>query len=149
MTSNVGAKGIQSNSGELGFSKKSLSKNELAHKKVLNELKQQFSPEFIGRIDEIITFDALSQQNVEQIAALMLEQLKSRLANLHITMDCSPRLLQHISRKGYSSVYGARPLRREISDTIENFLSQGIFDGKIKADDKIYLDIEDEQIVMK
>ncbi|MBR5306184.1 MAG: ATP-dependent Clp protease ATP-binding subunit [Oscillospiraceae bacterium] len=149
MTSNVGAKGIQSNSGELGFSKKSLTKNELAHKKVLNELKQQFSPEFIGRIDEIITFDALSQQNVEQIAALMLEQLKSRLANLHITMDCSPRLLQHISRKGYSSVYGARPLRREISDTIENFLSQGIFDGKIKADDKIYLDIEDEQIVMK
>ena len=149
MTSNVGAKGVQSNSGELGFSKKSLSKNELAHKKVLNELKQQFSPEFIGRIDEIITFDALSQQNVEQIAALMLEQLKSRLANLHITMDCSPRLLQHISRKGYSSVYGARPLRREISDTIENFLSQGIFDGKIKADDKIYLDIEDEQIVMK
>ena len=149
MTSNVGAKGIQSNSGELGFSKYSLSKNELAHKKVLNELKQQFSPEFIGRIDEIITFDALSQQNVEQIAALMLEQLKSRLANLHITMDCSPRLLQHISRKGYSSVYGARPLRREISDTIENFLSQGIFDGKIKADDKIYLDIEDEQIVMK
>ena len=149
MTSNVGAKGIQSNSGELGFSKKSLSKNELAHKKVLNELKQQFSPEFIGRIDEIITFDALSQQNVEQIAALMLEQLKSRLANLHITMDCSPRLLQHISRKGYSQLYGARPLRREISDTIENFLSQGIFDGKIKADDKIYLDIEDEQIVMK
>lgn len=149
MTSNVGAKGIQSNSGELGFSKKSLTKNELAHKKVLNELKQQFSPEFIGRIDEIITFDALSQQNVEQIAALMIDQLKDRLTNLRITMDCSQRLLQHISRKGYSSVYGARPLRREISDTIENFLSQGIFDGKIKADDKIYLDIEDEQIVMK
>ncbi len=149
MTSNVGARGVQSNSCELGFSKNSVSKNELSKKRILNELKQRFSPEFIGRIDEVITFDALSPQNVEQIASLMLEQLKERLTNLHITLNCSEKLLRHISQKGYSQSYGARPLRKEISDTIENFLSQGIFDGKIKADDTIYLDIENEQVVMK
>ncbi|MBE6878089.1 MAG: ATP-dependent Clp protease ATP-binding subunit [Ruminococcaceae bacterium] len=149
MTSNVGARGVQSNSCELGFSKNSLPKNELSKKRILSELKQRFSPEFIGRIDEIITFNALSPQNVEQIASLMVEQLKERLTNLHITLNCSERLLRHISQKGYSQSYGARPLRKEISDTIENFLSEGIFNGKIKADDTIWLDIENEQVVMK
>jgi ATP-dependent Clp protease ATP-binding subunit ClpC len=86
---------------------------------------------------------------VQKIAQLMVEQLKERLRSLRITMECSQRLVEYISQKGYSNGYGARPLRKEISNTIENFLSQGIFDGKIKADDKIYLDIEDEQVVMK
>ena len=149
MTSNVGAEGITGSKGELGFSRISLSKNEMSRRRIMGELKQKFSPEFIGRIDEIVTFDALTPQNVEKIVHLMLEQLKARLVNLHISLECSPKLVRYISDKGYSSVYGARPLRKEISNTIENFLSEGIFNGKIKADDKIYLDIENEQIVMK
>ncbi|MBQ9845104.1 MAG: ATP-dependent Clp protease ATP-binding subunit [Oscillospiraceae bacterium] len=149
MTSNVGARGTESVSCEVGFSRRKLTREEQTKKRILNELKSKFSPEFIGRIDEIITFDSLSPQNVEQIASLMVEQLKERLSNLHIKLDCSTDLLKHISHRGYSPSYGARPLRREISDTIENFLSQGIFDGKIKADDTIYLDIEDGQVVMK
>ena len=149
MTSNVGADGVSGKGGELGFSKISLSKNEISRRRILNELKQKFSPEFIGRIDEIVTFGALTPQNVEQIARLMLEQLKERLGNLHITLEYSQNLVRYVSDKGYSNVYGARPLRKEISNTIENFLSEGIFNGKIKADDKIYLDIEDEQVIMK
>ena len=149
MTSNVGADGVAGKGGELGFSKISLSKNEISRRRILNELKQKFSPEFIGRVDEIVTFGALTPQNVEQIARLMLEQLKERLGNLHITLEYSQNLVRYVSDKGYSNVYGARPLRKEISNTIENFLSEGIFNGKIKADDKIYLDIEDEQVIMK
>ena len=79
----------------------------------------------------------------------MIEQLKKRLENLNITMHCSKKLLEFVSRRGYSYDYGVRPLRKEISNTIENFLSEGIFNGKIKADDTIWLDIIDEQVVMK
>ena len=149
MTSNVGAEGMISRSGELGFSKNTPTREELVKKRILKELKQKFSPEFIGRIDQIVTFEHLSAESVEKIADIMLEQLKARLGNLNITLDCSPQLVKYISHKGYSSGYGARPLRKEISNTIENFLSEGIFNGKIKADDKIYLDIENEQVVIK
>ncbi len=149
MTSNVGAQQINSASGELGFSIQSSSKDEINNNKVQMALKQHFSPEFIGRIDEIITFELLTPQNVEKITEIMLGQLKDRLNNLNITLNCSDKLLKYISQKGYSASYGARPLRKEISNTIENFLSEGIFDGKIKADDVIYLDIENEQVVMK
>ncbi len=149
MTSNVGAQQINSNAGELGFSLQTHSKDKINEQKIQMALKEQFSPEFIGRIDEIITFELLTPQNVEKIAEIMLEQLKIRLNNLNIKLNCSDNLLKYISRKGYSINYGARPLRKEISNTIENFLSEKIFDGKIKADDVIYLDIENEQVVMK
>ena len=149
MTSNVGARDITSVSGEMGFAANTATKQQLMHKRVSQAVKQRFSPEFIGRIDEIITFDPLTAENVGKIAQLMVGQLKKRMENIRINFDCSPQLMEYISRKGYSSSYGARPLRKEISNTIENFLSEGIFDGKIKADDSVYLDIEDEKVVMK
>ncbi|MBR2028719.1 MAG: ATP-dependent Clp protease ATP-binding subunit [Oscillospiraceae bacterium] len=149
MTSNVGAKQLQSKSCQLGFSNGGDSKAELNKDIVNTALKEKFSPEFIGRIDEVIIFDPLTQKNVEKIAAIMLMQLKARLENLHITLDCSPALTAFISKRGYSQSYGARPLRKEISDTVENFLSEGIFNGKIKANDTIYLDVEDDRVVMK
>lgn len=149
MTSNLGAQQLKSKNSELGFSKESVSKQSLVQKKLNNALKEHFSPEFIGRIDEIITFNDLSQENVKQIARIMLNDLKLRLSNINITIDCSERLLKYISQKGYNENYGARPLRKEISTVIENFLSDEIFDGKIKTEDNIYLDIEDEKILVK
>ncbi|MBE6894996.1 MAG: ATP-dependent Clp protease ATP-binding subunit [Ruminococcaceae bacterium] len=149
MTSNIGAKQMQSKNCELGFAKNTAEKTDINQKIADKALKEKFSPEFIGRIDEIITFAPLSQQNVERIVFIMLEQLKARLKNLHITLDCSPALASFISKRGYSQNYGARPLRKEISNTIENFLSEGIFNGKIKANDTIYLDVENEKVVMK
>ena len=80
---------------------------------------------------------------------MVMMKLKTRLENLHITLDCSPALAAFISKRGYSQSYGARPLRKEISNTVENFLSEGIFNGKIKANDTIYLDVEDDKVVMK
>ncbi len=149
MTSNVGAADITSTAGEMGFAANSVTRQQIMQKRVSKAVKQRFSPEFIGRIDEIITFDPLTVENVGKIAQLMIAQLKKRMENIHINFDCSPQLMEYISRKGYSSSYGARPLRKEISNTIENFLSEGIFNGKIKADDSVYLDIEDEKVVMK
>ena len=149
MTSNVGAKQLMSKSCDLGFSAETKQRSDINRIKVEQAVKERFSPEFIGRIDEIITFDVLSQHNVEQITSLMIEQLKKRLENLNITMHCSKNLLEFVSRRGYSYDYGVRPLRKEISNTIENFLSEGIFNGKIKANDTIWLDVMDEQVVMK
>ena len=149
MTSNVGAKQLQSKSCKLGFANDDAEKADINKNTVNTALKEKFSPEFIGRIDEIIVFNPLTQQNVEKITAIMLMQLKARLENLHITLDCSPALTSFISKRGYSQNYGARPLRKEISDTVENFLSEGIFNGKIKANDTIYLDVEDDKVVMK
>lgn len=148
MTSNLGAEQLKAKSCDMGFSKESISKFGMAQKKLNNALKEQFSPEFIGRIDEIITFNSLTQIDVEQITKIMLSDLKIRLENINIRMDCSDRLLKYISQKGYSESYGARPLRKEISTLIENFLSDEIFDGKIKARDSVYLDIEDEKMMM-
>ena len=148
MTSNVGAKDMQSKNCELGFAKNT--DRQKINNDILNTaLQKHFSPEFIGRIDEIITFDQLTLQNVESITAIMLNQLKARLENLHIKIECSQKLAQFISKRGYSQNYGARPLRKEISNTVENFLSEGIFNGKIKANDIIYLDVEDDKVVMK
>lgn len=149
MTSNVGAKQLQSKNCRLGFANDIDSKADINKNIVNTALREKFSPEFIGRIDEIITFNPLTPQNVEEIATIMLMQLKTRLENLHITLDCSPALAAFISKRGYSQSYGARPLRKEISNTVENFLSEGIFNGKIKANDTIYLDVEDDKVVMK
>ncbi|MBE6887991.1 MAG: ATP-dependent Clp protease ATP-binding subunit [Ruminococcaceae bacterium] len=149
MTSNVGAKQITAKTADLGFSAKGRKQNEINTAKVTAALKERFSPEFIGRIDDIIVFDTLDMESVEKITRLMVEQLSRRLENLHISLECSSSLLKYISQKGYSENYGVRPLRKEIGATIENFLSEGIFNGKIKADDTVHLDIQDGQVVMK
>ena len=149
MTSNVGAKQMLSKNCEMGFAANKESKASLNQKIINSAVRDKFSPEFIGRIDEIITFDPLTQQSVEKIVSIMLKQLEKRMENLHITISCSPALKSFISRRGYSQSYGARPLRKEISNTVENFLSEGIFNGKIKANDTIYLDVEDDKVIMK
>ncbi|MBQ6929260.1 MAG: ATP-dependent Clp protease ATP-binding subunit [Oscillospiraceae bacterium] len=149
MTSNVGAKQMLSKNCEMGFATNKESKASLNQKIINSAVRDKFSPEFIGRIDEIITFDPLTQQSVEKIVSIMLKQLEKRMENLHITISCSPALKSFISKRGYSQSYGARPLRKEISNTVENFLSEGIFNGKIKANDTIYLDVEDDKVIMK
>ncbi|MEG3029519.1 MAG: ATP-dependent Clp protease ATP-binding subunit, partial [Oscillospiraceae bacterium] len=149
MTSNLGAQQLATSSTDLGFSKVTATKAIMAQKKLKSAVKGHFSPEFIGRIDEIITFNNLTQSDVEKITGLMVEELKVRLKNINITLACSDNLLKYISKNGYSESYGARPLRKEISTVIENFLSDEIFDGKIKPQDNIYLDIAQEKILMK
>ncbi len=149
MTSNIGARQITSKNTELGFAKNSIGKEKINQEIVEKAVKERFSPEFIGRIDQIITFDPLSRKSVLKITEIMISQLKARLENLHITFDCSPAIAKYISERGYSQNYGARPLRKEISNTLENFLSEGIFNGKIKTNDKIYLDLENNKVVMK
>jgi len=154
MTSNLGAKEILGNvSSKLGFSSgdedKNLSEHEKIKKKVMDEVKRVFKPEFLNRIDDIIVFDRLSEDNIRDIARLMLKSLEERLASNGIAVSFSDEAVAKIAKSGFDAVYGARPLRRAIQNEIEDMLSEEIIDGNIKSGDSISVNVEDDKFIVK
>ncbi len=150
MTSNLGAKEILNTGSKLGFASDGDDKKDDAAKekevirnKVMEELKRAFKPEFLNRIDDIIVFDRLSEENIKEIASLMLGELAKRLAANDIEADFSDNAVAEIAKEGYDPVYGARPLRRAIQTKIEDMLSEKIIDGEIKPKDKVEVDFAD------
>ena len=153
MTSNLGAKEILGNvSSKLGFNSgeenKNLSEHEKIKNKVMEEVKRAFKPEFLNRIDDIIVFDRLTEDNIKEIARLMLKSLETRLNANDITVSFSDAAIEKIAKSGFDPVYGARPLRRAIQNEIEDMLSEEIIDGKIKRGDKITVDVSDDKFVV-
>ncbi len=149
MTSNIGARLITDKKVSFGFgSGDSSDQNEKDIKsRVLEELKSSFRPEFLNRVDDIIVFSKLSQDEIKQIAGKMLHNLTSRLKNLNITIDFTDEVLNALADKGFDAVYGARPLRREIQNRIEDALSEKILDGSIKNGDNVVCDYKDNEFV--
>ena len=149
MTSNIGARLITDKKVSFGFaSTDSGDQNEKDIKsRVLEELKSAFRPEFLNRVDDIIVFSKLSQDEIKQIAGKMLDNLKSRLTNLNITIDFTNEVLTALANKGFDPVYGARPLRREIQNRIEDALSEKILDTTIKNGDSVVCDCKDNEFV--
>ncbi len=150
MTSNLGAKEILNTGSKLGFASDGDDKKDDAAKekevirnKVMEELKRAFKPEFLNRIDDIIVFDRLSEEDIKEIASLMLGELAKRLAANDIEADFSDNAVAEIAKEGYDPVYGARPLRRAIQTKIEDMLSEKIIDGEIKPKDKVEVDFAD------
>jgi len=115
----------------------------------MDEVKRAFKPEFLNRIDEIIVFDRLSEENIKDIALLMMNSLKERLKENEIEVEFSDEAVAQIAKEGFDPVYGARPLRRAIQSRIEDMLSEEIIDAKVKAGDKITVDFRDEKFVVK
>ncbi len=153
MTSNLGAKEILGNvSSKLGFSggndDKGLSEHEKIKNKVMDEVKRAFKPEFLNRIDDIIVFDRLSEDDIKSIAGLMLKSLKERLTANEIDISFSDEAIEKIAKSGFDPVYGARPLRRAIQNEIEDMLSEEIIDGNISGGDKITLDVSDDKFTV-
>ncbi len=149
MTSNIGARLITDKKVSFGFgSSDSDDRNEKDIKsRVLEELKGAFRPEFLNRVDDIIVFSKLTQDEIKQIAGKMLDNLKKRLANLNITIDFTDEVLTALADKGFDAVYGARPLRREIQNRVEDALSEKILDGSIKNGDKVVCDYKDNEFI--
>ena len=147
MTSNLGAKNILNTESKLGFAsaddKKDGEENEKIKEKVMEEVKRAFKPEFLNRIDEIIVFKRLTEDDIKNIASLMLGSLKARLAANDITAEFTDDAVALIAKNGFDPVYGARPLRRAIQSSIEDMLSEDIIDGKIKNGDKITVGVSD------
>lgn len=152
MTSNVGARLI-TEQNRLGFSvggsdPSSLEQQQESVRKVMmGELKKEFKPEFINRVDEIIVFHKLSQTEIRKIADHMLESLKTRLAGLHIEIDFDESASEKISLDGFDPAYGARPLRRVIQTKIEDKLADELLHGKFKAGDKIVCAYQEDGFV--
>lgn len=132
MTSNLGSQLIQSMSGnDYGVIK-------LA---VMAEVKTEFRPEFVNRIDEIVVFHALDEEHIQNIAKIQLRYLEARLAKLEMRLEISDSALSELAKTGFDPVYGARPLKRAIQQAIENPLSKQILEGRFAARDTIKVDV--------
>ena len=145
MTSNVGAKKIsQSGQGVLGFA---ADKSETADEKkireaVMGELKNVFRPEFLNRVDDIIVFRQLKQDDINEIARRMLSGLSKRVKELDFELEFSDEAVEEIGKAGFDPVYGARPLRRAIQQKIEDKLSEEMLEGKLVAGNKYVCTVE-------
>lgn len=154
MTSNVGARLI-TDKKSLGFSSIGNEENskekeyESIKKEVLAELKKQFRPEFINRVDEIIVFHKLTKDDLGEIVDIMLKQVKERLLDQGMTIDVDSSAKDLIIKKGTDENFGARPLRRAIQSILEDKLAEEILDGNIKPGDKAKVTAKDEEIVVK
>ena len=147
MTSNLGAKEILNTGSKLGFTGEKSADNakdefKIIKERVMEELKRTFRPEFLNRIDDIIVFERLSEENIRAIARLMLKELTKRLAANEINAEFSEAAVAEIAKEGYDPTYGARPLRRAIQSKIEDMLSEEIIDGKITAGDDITVEAD-------
>ena len=138
MTSNAGS---NLNTNSIGFGKSSLDKN-----KIENALKEIFRPEFLNRVDEIISFDSLTKEQLLQIVDLLLKNTQDALDNKNIKLYVSDEAKKYILEKGTDLKYGARPLRRAIQRYIEDEISEMILKGELEQYQTIEVTIEGEQL---
>ena len=150
MTSNAGAHDIGSGR-TMGFGAKALADatNYNAMKDaVMKAVKDVFRPEFINRVDELIVFHPLSEEDIRQIAGMMLGQVASRLNERAIHLTWADEVVEKLAKEGYDAKYGARPLRRLIQRTVEDTLSEELLQGRIALGDMVHLTVEDGKIAV-
>jgi ATP-dependent Clp protease ATP-binding subunit ClpB len=107
---------------------------------VMAEVKNQFRPEFVNRIDEVVVFHALAEEHIKSIARIQLEVLKARLAKLEYGFEVSEAALAELAKVGFDPVYGARPLKRAIQSEVENPLAKSLLEGRFAPKDAIRVD---------
>ena len=138
MTSNIGGADIAAAGGEIT--------DELKND-VMAQLKSRFRPEFLNRIDEIITFRALSKDNISGIVDLLMADLNSRLADREIAIKLTESAKQHIIDQGYDQVYGARPLKRYLQKNVETLVAKMILAGSVSTQSAIVIDYDGTALV--
>ena len=122
---------------------------ELAKTEVLGLLKQTVRPEFINRIDDIVLFTPLSEDDIHSIVKLQLNMVQKMIATQEITMDATEEAITYLAEKGYQPEFGARPVKRVIQKEVLNQLSKDILAGKVTTDSMILLDAFDDQLVFR
>ena len=153
MTSNIGSDLIRQERF-MGFNLKSEEGNTVDQKyarmkdKVLDEVKTFFRPEFLNRLDGTVVFHPLSKDHIINIVELMLSEVSQQLLNKGISIEFSSPAKELLADKGFDPIFGARPLRREIQDRIEDKLSEEFLSGKFGPGDTIKADVEDDDIVL-
>ena len=117
--------------------------------KVADELKARFKPEFLNRIDEIITFKALDLPAIKEIVKLSLKDLENKLKSKHITLEFSDKMVDYLANNAYDPHYGARPLRRYIQREIETSLAKKILANEVHEKSNVLIDLDNNHIVFK
>ena len=154
MTSNVGARMI-TDKNVLGFSQSTDNKEgqekeyESIKKDVMSELKKQFRPEFINRIDDIIVFHKLTNEDIGQIIEIMLKQVQNRLKVQEYNVEIDSSVKDLVAKKGIDTNYGARPLKRAIQSNIEDKIAEAILDGKIIPHKKAKIIAQNDEITVE
>jgi ATP-dependent Clp protease ATP-binding subunit ClpB len=152
MTSNVGSDIIYKMQ-EIGFKeekrKEFVLKEDEMKERVLGSLREKFKPEFLNRVDEIIIFHPLAEEQIKKIVDLQLELVAKRLAEKSIKIQITPAAREFLARKGFDPIYGARPLKRAIQNLVLDELALKIVEGKVKDGSKVKIDVEKEKIVIK
>jgi ATP-dependent Clp protease ATP-binding subunit ClpC len=151
MTSNAGAQLIKRES-QLGFATrkdevKTRKQNyEDMKKKVTTEISKIFRPEFLNRLDDIIVFHELTEEQLRQIVEMMVKDLQKRLAERKLTLEITEAAKSWLAKVGFDPIYGARPLRRAVERYVENPLSAKILGGEFKGGDTVIVDLVDENL---
>ena len=148
MTSNTGAQRII-DPKKLGFvtASNADTEHEDMKKNVMDEVKQNFKPEFLNRIDDIIVFRALTEEDVRNISNLLLKELKQRVASqMEIQLKFGDAVKKLIFEKGYDKKYGARPLKRAIQTNIEDELAEAVLKGEIKRGDTVQVTVRNDKV---
>jgi ATP-dependent Clp protease ATP-binding subunit ClpB len=139
MTSNLGSRDIVEHQGDRAEQEKA----------VKDQLRQHFKPEFLNRVDEIIIFQPLTEAQIKEIVQIQIEQVKKRLLQKDIKLEVSESAIEDLAKAGYDEVFGARPLKRLIQQTILDPLSLKIIEDEVKAGETIKVEVENNQVVLK
>ena len=147
MTSNLGSAEFQR--GSLGFRQEKQTKTEQDRLKgfVETELKRAFRPEFLNRIDEVIVFQPLTEDQIKQIVDLLMNEVQKRLEDRKITVVLTEEAKEWLAEEGFDPVFGARPLRRTIQREVENPLSKKILMGEFSEGEEVRVDLSHEGLV--
>lgn len=137
MTSNIGAQQIREEKS-VGFNVTDLTKDHQAmQKRILEELKKAFRPEFLNRVDETVVFQSLGEGEIYEIVKIMSKAIIKRLGNQDIQLKITPSAIDVIGKAGFDPEYGARPIRRALQKEVEDRLSEALLSGQIHLGDKV------------
>lgn len=149
MTSNTGATTIANALEQWSKEKKGILEHVLTKTKdvILGELRMQFRPEFLNRIDEIVLFTPLLEEEIVQIVKLFIENIARRLKEQKIILKETQKALEYIAEQGYDPIFGARPLKRYLHSAVETPLAKKIIEGSLKENDTITLDVDQAGLI--
>lgn len=154
MTSNVGASNILTAGNKLGFDSRNAVTDdkelfERTRTTVMEELRRTFRPEFLNRIDEIIVFHRLTEENIAEIARRMLEATSRRMEAMGVKLQADDAAVKELAKEGFDPRYGARPLRRAIQNKVEDAVAEQLLDGTLKSGDTAKVSVENEKLCIK
>jgi ATP-dependent Clp protease ATP-binding subunit ClpC len=149
MTSNIGVKKMQEFGAGIGFGKSNnvYADQELKKQMLNKELKNYFAPEFINRLDEIIVFNTLSDEDVKKIVMVEINKLSKRLSGLKLDITFDQSVIDFVAKVGFDEVYGARPLKRAIQEKLEDYISDEVLKGNIKEEKPYTIKMEEENVI--